>query len=109
RLAWHIQARPERKIILSRQGAYHGVAAASLAATGIAPLKEGFDPLAPGFLHLTTPHAKRLGPGATDLLISELERTIEEVGADRIAAFIGEPVIGVGGMIPPPDDYWPRV
>jgi putrescine aminotransferase len=41
--------------------------------------------------------------------VAELERTIEDLGAERITAFIGEPVIGVGGMIPPPDDYWPRV
>jgi PLP-dependent transaminase len=45
----------------------------------------------------------------TDGLIAELEERIESVGAERIAAFIGEPVIGVGGMIPPHDDYWPRV
>jgi putrescine aminotransferase len=42
-------------------------------------------------------------------LITELEAAIDEIGADRIAAFIGEPVIGVGGMVPPHDDYWPRV
>ena len=109
RLAWHVQGATDRKVILSRQSAYHGIASASLAATGIPPLKEGFDPLPPGFVHLTTPHPKVLGPGATDTLVDELERTIEEVGAHRIAAFVGEPVIGVGGMIPPPHDYWPRV
>jgi adenosylmethionine-8-amino-7-oxononanoate aminotransferase len=109
RLAWHAQGQVDRKIILSRQAAYHGVASASLAATGIPPLKEGFDPLPPGFLHLSTPHARALGPDATDRLIDELERTIAETGSDRIAAFFGEPVIGVGGMIPPPEDYWPRV
>jgi adenosylmethionine-8-amino-7-oxononanoate aminotransferase len=109
RLAWHVQGATDRKVILSRQAAYHGIASASLAATGIPALKEGFDPLPPGFVHLTTPHPKVLGPNATDQLIDELERTIQEIGADRIAAFVGEPVIGVGGMIPPPDGYWPRV
>lgn len=109
RLAWHAQGRPERNIILSRKNAYHGVASASLAATGIAPLKEGFDPLTPGFVHLSAPHEYALGPGATDLLIQELEDTIEGVGSQSIAAFVGEPILGVGGMIPPPVDYWPRV
>jgi adenosylmethionine-8-amino-7-oxononanoate aminotransferase len=109
RLAWHAQGKQERNIILSRKSAYHGVASASLAATGIAPLKEGFDPLPPGFVHLTTPSALSVGPNATEILLDELNRTIQEIGPDRIAAFIGEPVMGVGGMIPPPDGYWDGV
>jgi PLP-dependent transaminase len=105
RLAWHAQGQPERNIILSRKSAYHGVGSASLAATGIPPLKEGFGPLAPGFVHLSTPTVR------TDAgeLVDELRAAIDEHGADRIAAFIGEPVMGVGGMIPPPDGYWPQV
>lgn len=109
RLAWESQGKPDRDIILSRKAGYHGVAGASLAATGIPPLKEGFGPLAPGFVHLSTPHARVLGEDPTGTLIDELEATIAEIGAERIAAFIGEPVIGVGGMIPPPDGYWSRV
>ena len=105
RLAWHAQGQPDRDVILSRKAAYHGVASASLAATGIPPLKEGFDPLPQGFVHLSTPTSST----STDELVAELERTIAEIGADRIAAMIGEPVLGVGGMIPPPDGYWPRV
>jgi adenosylmethionine-8-amino-7-oxononanoate aminotransferase len=105
RLAWHAQGQPERNVILSRKSAYHGVGVASLAATGIPPLKEGFGPLAPGFVHLSTPtrHAD------TDTLVAELRATIDELGAERVAAFVGEPVMGVGGMIPPPDGYWPGV
>jgi putrescine aminotransferase len=109
RLAWHSQGKPERNVILSRKSAYHGVASASLAATGIAQLKEGFDPLPPGFVHLTTPSALAVGPNATDVLLDELNRTIEEIGVENIAAFIGEPVMGVGGMIPPPEGYWDAV
>jgi adenosylmethionine-8-amino-7-oxononanoate aminotransferase len=105
RLAWHARGQPERNLILSRKSAYHGVGSASLAATGIAPLKEGFDPLPPGFVHLSTPTPR----SSTDELVAELEATIGELGAERVAAFIGEPVMGVGGMIPPPDGYWPRV
>ena len=105
RLAWHARGKPERNVILSRKSAYHGVGVASLAATGIPPLKEGFGPLAPGFVHLSTP-TRRADAGA---LVAELRATIEELGADTIAAFVGEPVLGVGGMIPPPDGYWPGV
>ena len=105
RLAWESAGQAGRDLILSRKAAYHGVGSASLAATGIAPLKEGFDPLPPGFVHLSTPTSR----ADVDELVAELERTIAEHGADRIAAFVGEPVLGVGGMIPPPDGYWPRV
>jgi adenosylmethionine-8-amino-7-oxononanoate aminotransferase len=96
RLARHASGQPERITVLSRHGAYHGVGSASLAATGIPPLKLGFDPLPAGFVHLGVPHALPLGPRATDTLVAELERTIEDLGAERITAFIGEPVIGVG-------------
>ena len=105
RLAWHAQGTPERTIILSRKAAYHGVGSASLAATGIPPLKEGFGPLAPGFVHLSTPTLR----SDANELVAELRAAIDEHGADRIAAFIGEPVMGVGGMIPPPEGYWPQV
>jgi putrescine aminotransferase len=105
RLAWHVAGHPERTTILSRKGAYHGVGSASLAATGIPPLQEGFAPLAPGFVHLSTPAQS----ASVDDLVGELEATIADVGAERVAAFVGEPVLGVGGMIPPPEGYWPRV
>ena len=107
RLAWHAQGRPERTVVLTRKLAYHGVSYGSLAATGIPPLREGFGPLPGDFVFLNAPFARR-GP-TTDELVDELERTIEDVGPERTAAFIGEPVIGVGGMIPPPADYWPRI
>jgi putrescine aminotransferase len=107
RLAWHHAGQPDRDIVLSRQSAYHGSGAgASLSATGIPPLKEGFDPLQEGFVHLGRPHARLAN---TDALIDELVETIAQIGADRIAAFIGEPIMGVGGVVPPAEDYWPRV
>jgi PLP-dependent transaminase len=107
RLAWHAQGAPERTIILTRKLAYHGVSYGSLGATGIPPLREGFGQLPGDFVFLTAPFPFQ--GTTTDELIEELERTIVEVGAERIAAFVGEPIIGVGGMIPPHDDYWPRV
>jgi putrescine aminotransferase len=108
RLARHVSGEPDRTIVLTRKLAYHGVGYGSLSATGIPPLREGFGPLAEGFVHLTAPQPLHM-PDCTNACVAELERTIAEVGADRIAAMIGEPILGVGGMIPPPDDYWPRM
>jgi PLP-dependent transaminase len=108
RLACTAKGEPERTVILARKGGYHGMGSGSLAATGIPALKEGFGPLAPDFFHLTTPHAAALGDDAVEVLGAELERVIAEIGPHRIAGFIGEPVLGVGGMIPPPDGYWER-
>ena len=108
RLARHASGEPDRTVVLTRKMAYHGVGYGSLSATGIPPLREGFGPLAEGFVHLTAPQPLHM-PDCTDVCVTELERTIEEVGAGRIAAMIGEPILGVGGMIPPPDDYWPRM
>ena len=107
RLAWHAQGQPERTVILTRKMAYHGVSYGSLGATGIPALREGFGELPGDFRFLTAPFP--YAGTTTDALIAELERTIADVGRERIAAFVGEPIIGVGGMIPPPDDYWPRV
>jgi adenosylmethionine-8-amino-7-oxononanoate aminotransferase len=107
RLAWHAQSQPKRTVVLTRSMAYHGVSYGALAATGIPPLKQGFGELPGGFEQLSVPYP--LHGTTSDGLIAELEERIETVGAERIAAFIGEPVIGVGGMIPPHEDYWPRV
>lgn len=105
RLSWFAQGETNRNLILSRGSAYHGASWLATAATGLPLLREGFAPLPPGFVHLTAP----TGGAATDDLIAELERSIVEHGPERIAAFVGEPVMGVGGVLVPPDDYWPRV
>jgi PLP-dependent transaminase len=107
RLAWDNAGEPDRTIVLSRESAYHGSGSgSSLWATGLPPTQEGFGPKGEGFIHLSAPHRGRT---ATDALIEELEETIGRIGAERIAAFIGEPIMGVGGVLQPPDDYWPRV
>jgi putrescine aminotransferase len=107
RLGWRAQGKPERNLILTRKMAYHGVSYGALSATGIPPLRDGFGPLPDGFVQLDVPYP--LHGTTTDGLIEQLESVIADLGAERIAAFIGEPVIGVGGMIPPHEDYWPRV
>lgn len=109
RLAHHHAGNPERTVVLARIAGYHGMGGGSLAATGIDKLREGYGPLVPGIEFLAKPHGLAHGAKATDVLVAELEERIESIGAHRIAAFIGEPALGVGGMVPPPEDYWPRV
>lgn len=109
RLAHYSVGDSERTIVLSRNNAYHGVAGASLSATGMQRLHDGFGPLSPGFEYLSEPNGFGRGTDATDEFIAELEARILAIGPERIAAFIGEPVLGVGGMVPPPEGYWPRV
>ena len=103
----------ERTWVLARRQAYHGVGYGSGTATGFPVYHEGFGPMLPHVKHLTPPWPYRAelfdGDDPTDFCLRELEQTIDELGAERIAAFIGEPVMGVAGMIVPPDDYWPRV
>lgn len=102
-----------RTWILARNLAYHGVGYGSGSATGFSLYHDGFGPMVPDVRHLTPPWPYRRelfnGKDPTSFCVDELEQAIEELGADRIAAFIGEPIMGVAGMIVPPDDYWPRV
>ena len=104
---------PSRTWILARRQAYHGVGYGSGTATGFPAYHEGFGPMLPHVRHLTPPWPYRAelfdGRDPTDFCIDELARTVDELDPENIAAFIGEPVMGVGGMIVPPDDYWPRV
>jgi 4-aminobutyrate--pyruvate transaminase len=94
--------------------AYHGIAMGALSATGIPAYYEGFGPRPEGFLHLTAPYAYREGADLSEAqfiakLVAELEETISREGADTIAAFIGEPVQGAGGVVVPPDGYWKAI
>ncbi len=114
RYYWWLKGQPERVKILSRQMAYHGIAMGALSATGVPAYWEGFGPRPPGFIHLTAPYSYRAGEGMTEAefvaaLVRELEETIEREGSDTIAAFIGEPVQGAGGVVVPPEGYWPAV
>jgi len=102
-----------RSWILSREKAYHGVAYGGGSATGFEIYHDGFGPMMPNVRHLTPPWPYRTelfgGEDPTDFCIAELERVLAELGPERVAAMIGEPIMGVGGMLVPPDDYWPRV
>jgi putrescine aminotransferase len=104
---------PDRTWILSRELAYHGCTYGSGAASGFPPVHHGFGPHMPNVERITPPlpfHTEFFdGQDPTDFLVNELEQTIERIGAENIAAMIGEPVMGGAGVVPPPDDYWPRV
>ena len=114
RYYWWLKGKSEKVKILSRRMAYHGIAMGALAATGIPTYHEGFGPQVPGFVHLTPPYQYRHGEGMSEdefvaALVRELEETIAREGADTIAAMIGEPVQGAGGVVVPPDSYWAAI
>jgi adenosylmethionine-8-amino-7-oxononanoate aminotransferase len=92
--------------IISRQHGYHGVTLAAMSATGLPNYHTMFGPLVPGFVQTAAPYAYRY-PDVD--AAAELEKTIQAEGAETVAAFIAEPVQGAGGVIVPPDDYFPRV
>ncbi|MHC4565993.1 MAG: aminotransferase family protein [Planctomycetota bacterium] len=114
RMYWSLKGKADKKKIISRNAAYHGQTMGALAATGIDIFKMHFEPISPGFVHIMAPFCYRC---ALDLTYPEcgigcakqLEETILSEGPDTVAAFIGEPVIGAGGTIPPPDEYWPMI
>jgi PLP-dependent transaminase len=113
RYVQHRRGETGRTVVLARRNAYHGVGYGSGSATGFPIYHEGFGPMLPDVHHLTPPWPYRSelfgGEDPSEFLLRELEETIESIGPQRIAALIGEPIMGVAGMIVPPDDYWPRV
>jgi putrescine aminotransferase len=118
RYYWNLKGRPEKKIHLSRDYAYHGVTMAAASLSGLSPMHPQWDLPLPGFEKVPAPYwfaAKTagygdIGPEEFGLLIAErLEEKIREIGAHRIASFSAEPVQGAGGLIFPPATYWPEV
>ena len=118
KLAWYFNNahdRPEKKKIISRTKAYHGVTIATASLTGLPNNHRDFDLPIDRFLHTSCPHHYRYAePGETEVEFSDrcardLEDLIEREGADTIAAFIAEPVMGAGGVIPPPEGYFERI
>ncbi|NRA98382.1 MAG: aminotransferase class III-fold pyridoxal phosphate-dependent enzyme [Rhodobacteraceae bacterium] len=110
----HVEGQPQRRKILTRKNAYHGVTAVSASMTG-KPYNSVFGLPLDGFLHLTCPHYWCEGhDGETEeqftaRLAQELEDTIAREGADTIAAFVAEPVMGAGGVIPPSEGYFQAI
>ncbi|MBW2393695.1 MAG: aminotransferase class III-fold pyridoxal phosphate-dependent enzyme [Deltaproteobacteria bacterium] len=96
---------PGRYKIIARYRGYHGNTLGALSATGQAERRFGYEPLAPGFLHIEAPDSFRVTQDCAALL----DRTIECEGPDTVAAFIMEPIIAGGGVLVPPDDYLSKV
>ncbi len=118
KLTWYMNnalGRPKKKKIISRLKAYHGVTVASASLTGLPNNHRDFDLPIPGILHAGCPHHYRFahdGESEADFarrLADELEALIETEGPDTVAAFIAEPVMGAGGVLVPPKNYFSEV
>ncbi|UCH72661.1 MAG: aspartate aminotransferase family protein [Rhodospirillales bacterium] len=110
---WHLEGKPEKRVIISRHNAYHGSTTAALSLGGMEAM-HGQGGIIPDIVHVAQPYWYGEGgdtdPEAFGLTAARaIEEKILELGADRIAAFIGEPIQGAGGVIIPPDSYWPEV
>lgn len=111
---WDVLGQPERTVIISRKNAYHGSTMAGASLGGMSGMHaQGGLPI-PGITHIEQPFWFELGQGLSRdefglKAAGWLEAKILEVGADKVAAFIGEPVQGAGGVIVPPETYWPEI
>lgn len=114
RLYWALKGREGKFKVISRRFSYHGMGLATTAATGIFPFHMHLDPLPEGFINCAAPYCyqcefeQTYGSCGFEC-IGSLEELITEEGPETIAAIIAEPVIGSGGVIPPPPEYFGRV
>ncbi|MBA3591887.1 aspartate aminotransferase family protein, partial [Methylibium sp.] len=111
---WDLLGQPERRVIISRNNAYHGSTMAGASLGGMSGMHaQGGLPI-PDITHIEQPYWYELGRSMSRdefgiVAAGWLEKKILEVGAERVAAFIGEPIQGAGGVIIPPATYWPEV
>jgi adenosylmethionine-8-amino-7-oxononanoate aminotransferase len=127
RAYWKLRGQPTKTKVISRELGYHGTTLAAMSATGISGYWPLFEPRVPGFIHIPSPYPYRASAskdaplqsgrgGSSDppetygkTIANELEKAILREGPETVAMFLAEPVIGVGGVIVPPDDYFPRI
>ncbi|KZL06544.1 aspartate aminotransferase family protein [Pseudovibrio sp. Ad26] len=118
KLIWYynnILGRPEKKRIISRWRGYHGSGLVTGSLTGLELFHKKFDLPVEQVIHTEAPYYFRrdnLEQSEEQFVahcVAELEALIEREGADTIAAFIGEPVLGTGGIVPPPAGYWTAI
>lgn len=115
RYYWKRIGKPGKYKVIARKGAYHGVTLSTTFATGLEKYHTMFGPSPDGFVHIPAPNPYRYdgqmkdGETIGQAAARELEEAILREGADTVAAFIAEPVMGVGGVIIPPDDYFPLI
>ena len=111
---WNLKGKPDKKTFISRRHAYHGSTLASASLGGMSAMHEQADLPLPGFTHVEPPYWYRYG-GEMDpedygvAAARKVEEKILELGADHVAAFIGEPIMGAGGVLVPPESYWPEI
>jgi adenosylmethionine-8-amino-7-oxononanoate aminotransferase len=120
RFFWKLQGKPNKVKIISRRWGYHGVTMAAASATGLPAYHKMFAPLVPNFIQTVGPYRFRCelegvdgprpctNPSEHDYAAA-LEQTLLEQDPDTVAAILAEPVQGAGGVIVPPDDYWPKL
>jgi len=112
---WDLLGQPQRKVIISRHNAYHGSTMAGASLGGMSGMHAQGDLPIPNITHIEQPYFFELGhPGESRDAFGVraagwLEEKILAIGPDKVAAFIAEPVQGAGGVIIPPDSYWPEI
>ncbi len=118
KLVWYLQnvrGKPEKRKIISRWRGYHGSGLITGSLTGLKPFHDKFGLPLPGIVHTEAPyHFRRPDPDMSEEAFtvhcaSALEELIEREGADTIGAFIAEPILGTGGIVPPPAGYWDAI
>ncbi|WP_422366163.1 aspartate aminotransferase family protein [Pelagibius sp.] len=111
---WALAGQPERRNIISRHNGYHGSTMAAASLGGMQPMHDLDGLPLPGFHHVRQPYwfgeGGDLSPAELGLAAAKaVEDKIQELGPETVAAFIGEPIQGAGGVIIPPETYWPEV
>lgn len=111
---WNLKGKPAKKAFIGRQYGYHGTTLASISLGGMDAMHGQGDLPLPDFHHVMPPYAYAHGRGMEPEAFGRLAaRAVEEkilaLGPENVAAFIGEPVQGAGGVIIPPDSYWPEI
>ncbi|OUM29230.1 aspartate aminotransferase family protein [Pseudomonas sp. 1239] len=110
---WALKGKPQKQVIIGRVNGYHGSTVAGAALGGMSGMHEQGGTL-PGIVHIAQPYwfgeGGDMTPDAFGVWAAEqLEKKILEVGEDNVAAFIAEPIQGAGGVIIPPETYWPKI
>ena len=106
-----ILGKKNKKTFISRTFAYHGSTMASASLGGMKAMHDQGDLPLPGFVHAMPPYQYKFGKNISEdefckLAVNDIEKKIIEIGSDNVAAFIGEPIQGAGGVIVPPQNYW---
>jgi putrescine aminotransferase len=114
RYYWDLKGQPEKKTIITRWNAYHGSTVAGTSLGGMKAMHAQGDLPIPGIHHIDQPYwfdeGGDMSPEDFGLAAArKLEAAIDEIGEDKIAAFMAEPIQGAGGVIIPPDSYWPEI